>query len=332
LTLVAAWIRSTSVGDELLVASDSRVRGGIKIDHAPKIFRLERNDAVIAYCGPTLVAYPILLQIKSGLDGYDETRNRVIDIVDLKAHVEKIIERLRYPIEDLPSQDGSNKQFKFMLAGYSWKTNRFRVWIFRYDVSTGAFNAFSMMNKHRVQFMSDCDENEKTAGIYLQNFFRKISPKDRILAWEPLKVLIQMIHDNKVEDIGGPPQLVKVYRHANTLPINILWAEAYFKNYLKRNYFYITHLGRPLLGYERSRYLTLDTTTFELIEPWKIQYQLERYKDEEEEGVKSHLKQKVLIVISNIYRKKSLQEKLRDVRDYQQILEIIQNEGFMPCS
>ena len=77
MTLVASWVRVTPGGEELVIASDSRLTGGLALDHAPKIFRLERQDAVIAYCGPTVVAYPILLQLKSSLDGHEETRCQV---------------------------------------------------------------------------------------------------------------------------------------------------------------------------------------------------------------------------------------------------------------
>lgn len=76
MTLVATWIRQTKSNEELVIASDSRVTGGIVINCAPKLFRLERNDAVLAYCGPTMVAYPILLQIKASLDAHEETRER----------------------------------------------------------------------------------------------------------------------------------------------------------------------------------------------------------------------------------------------------------------
>jgi hypothetical protein len=90
LTLVVTWIRRLGNSEELVIASDSRLTGGIALNHAPKRFALHRSDAVLAYYGPTVVAYPILLQIKASLDGHEESRDRLIDIVDLKSHIENV--------------------------------------------------------------------------------------------------------------------------------------------------------------------------------------------------------------------------------------------------
>ena len=47
---------------ELLVASDSRLRGGYAWDAAPKLLRLPRGDSVLAFAGQTDFAYPLMLQ------------------------------------------------------------------------------------------------------------------------------------------------------------------------------------------------------------------------------------------------------------------------------
>lgn len=208
MTLVASWIRVTPGGEELVVASDSRLTGGLLLNHAPKLFRLERQDAVIAYCGLTIIAYPILLQIKASLDGHEETRSRVLDIVHLKSHIEKVIESLRSKVADLPSEDGTNRAFKFLLAGYSWKTSAFRMWTFRYDVSTGDFNAHSARKSGNFLFMSDRAENEKRALDALSRSIER-NPKGSLkkLNWEPLNVLVNVIRDPTISDVGGPPQL-----------------------------------------------------------------------------------------------------------------------------
>lgn len=173
MTLVAAWIRRLGNSEELVLASDSRLTGGIALNHAPKLFPLQRSDAVLAYCGPTLVAYPILLQVKASLDGHDETRDRLIDIVDLKSHIEKAIEGLRTQIQDLPSEDGTDTAFKFLLAGYSWRFSCFRVWTFKYDIVKKKFSAYSMRRTEcAFEFMSDVRKNELTARRRLLELLR----------------------------------------------------------------------------------------------------------------------------------------------------------------
>lgn len=295
MTLVAAWIRRTPGAEELVIASDSRLTGGITLSHAPKLFPLDRNDAVLAYCGPTVVAYPILLQIKASLDAHDETRNRVIDIVDLKAHIEKTIERLRFQISDMPTNDETDKGFKFLLAGYSWKFSKFRAWMFRFDNTTRDFNAHSVFTSgHSFTFMSDVSKNEVLArNLLIKNISKNAGKIGRRLDWEPLDVLLSFIRDETINDIGGPPQIIKVYRHSNLLPINVLWPELRQLSGLSCLEYQINHLGRPILGYEKTRLLTLDPDSGELIEPWKIR----AYTKERNERAFQHQLAKRLVAL-----------------------------------
>lgn len=318
MTLVSAWVRHAGANEELIVVSDSRVTGGVALNHAPKLFRLERNDSVLAYCGPTLVAYPILLQVKASLDAHEETKNRIIDIVDLKSHIEKTIERLRTQIRDLPSKDDTHRSFKFLLAGYSWKYSEFRAWVFKYDIKTKEFNAYSMPRSGRqFVFMSDVDENEKIARAELMRHLQFCGRRPgRILDWEPLKVLVSIINDDDVRDIGGPPQIIKIYKHGNTLPINVLWPEVKFEDGIRCRVFEINHLGRPLLGYEKTRLLTLDLEADALIEPWKIR----EYADARNYCESKNLRAKLL---ANMVRRYALKRALQEEID-----EIIKRGGY----
>lgn len=111
MTLVVSWIKHEGSSEELLIASDSRISGGTSLDQAPKLLRLLRDDAVLAFCGTTRVAYPIVIQIKLALDAYEPARKRLIDIVDLPAHLRRIIESMRQTVADLP--DGSDEPIAF---------------------------------------------------------------------------------------------------------------------------------------------------------------------------------------------------------------------------
>lgn len=311
MTLVAAWVRKTKDSEELVVASDSRVTGGIALNHAPKLFSLHRSDAVMAYCGPTLVAYPILLQVKASLDAHDETRNRVVDIINLKAHIEKTIERVRARIRGLPSNDDSHKSFKFLLAGYSWKLGRFKAWTFRYDIQTREFNAYPMPRTDQYVFMSDSQANELWARDELRRrvFRNPIGTRNEV-DWEPLRVLMAVIEDRKIDDVGGPPQIVKVYKHANTLPINVLWPEDRVEKGLVVRKYEINHLGRPLLGYEKTNLLTFDPVTWEFVEPWNIRDHAKIYNDCEDRKLRQQLRARVATLLAWNRDRIALQERL----------------------
>jgi len=78
------------------------------------------------------------------------------------------------------------------------------------------------------------------------------------LDMEPLAVLRDMIRSEEYNSIGGPPQVVKVYRHMTCSPFGVYWPD--------RHSGQISVLGRPLLNYERPNLGVLDPDTFEVVD------------------------------------------------------------------
>ena len=66
---------------------------------------------------------------------------------------------------------------------------------------------------------------------------------------EPFDILKSFIESDSCHSIGGPIQLVKIYKHLNCRPFNINFNDSK------------TLLGRPLLPYEKNNFLTLDADT-----------------------------------------------------------------------
>jgi hypothetical protein len=62
---------------------------------------------------------------------------------------------------------------------------------------------------------------------------------------EPFEVLVEMIRSNRYPTIGGPPQIIKVYRHSNYMPYGVYWPS--------KASGVMTLYGRPLLDYEHPR-------------------------------------------------------------------------------
>jgi hypothetical protein len=81
------------------------------------------------------------------------------------------------------------------------------------------------------------------------------------LDMEPLEILLDFIEEDSHESIGGPPQIVKVYSHAQTLPINVLWPVDDPE--------YVAYFGRPLLRHEVSEYPCYDLRTMQIISPYE---------------------------------------------------------------
>lgn len=266
MTLVAAWIRQRKERDELVVASDSRLSFGARWDCCPKIFPLSRNDSVLAFCGDTAFAYPVLLQLSKSIENYKKSQSREMDITGLRPHFIKIIERMKKEVHDLPSEESAINlnDFKILFAGYSWKDKRFRAWSLFYKEDLDRFHFLPLtFHKRRTgwtkPFIFIGDHVREATG----ELYKLLGERDKLMTgaldMEPLEILTQFIKEPKYHEIAGPPQLVRVYPYAHVLPINVLWPMEKPDQ--------ISHFGRPLLSYEGSKYACLDLRNLELLSP-----------------------------------------------------------------
>jgi hypothetical protein len=267
MTLVAAWIRDAGNGGQLVVASDSRLSFGARWDCCPKVFPLARNDSVIAFCGDTAFAYPILLQLTNAIRNYEKAQSREMDITDLRPHFIKIIESMRSQVTNLPRGEHciDPTDFSLLFAGYSSKLREFKAWSLFFDEAKGAFNhralSFHRKRTHGTKPFLFIGDHVPDA---MRLLYRKLQAQSSLtvggLDMEPLQVLTELCENPNIEKIGGPPQLVKIYSFANVLPINVLWP--------RENPTHVAHFGRPLLPYEGSRYACLDLNDLSLMAPY----------------------------------------------------------------
>lgn len=124
MTLCAAWIRAVGKTRELIVASDSRLSGGIRWDGCPKIMTFSRSDFVICFAGNTVDAYPFMLQVNYAIENYFKAASGALDVTELSGHVVRIFNGMRQQV----SLETEKPDVKFILAGYSWKKKAFRIY------------------------------------------------------------------------------------------------------------------------------------------------------------------------------------------------------------
>ncbi len=271
MTLVVAWIRQLADRDELVVASDSRLSFGARWDCCPKIFPLRRNDSLLAFCGDTFFAYPILLQLEKSVPNYRKSLSREIDITALRSHFLKVIERMRDEVHGLPKGNHGvdSKNFKILFAGYSASEGAFKAWRLFFDPSIGRFHYRPLtFNKRRTKgtkpFVFIGDYHLKATGALYKLLNSRGMLTSGPLDMEPLEVLISFIEDESYDCIAGPPQIATVSKPADVLPINVLWP--------RDDPQYVAHFGRPLLGYEISESPCYDLQSMELLssyDAWK---------------------------------------------------------------
>lgn len=269
MTLSIVWLRDIGGTQELMMATDSRLRFACAWDCCPKILTLARGDAAICFAGDTMHAYPIMLQLKTSIEQHHATRTRERDLLDLRKHLVDVANGMRAHIHDLrPGQAKPDvPETVFIFGGYSWKTQEFVIWMFHYDAHLGRFTfrpatAWSgQSDERKIVFAGD---DVSAARTRLADLLRSRGKIDRGgFDMEPFEILRDIIREKSHPAIGGPPQVVKIYRHLNTVPIAVRWPNATEGG--------LSFLGRPLLPYERTLHPVLDPDSLQIGVDWRFE-------------------------------------------------------------
>ncbi|WP_353496321.1 hypothetical protein [Vibrio sp. CB1-14] len=263
MTLVAAWVRHNNQTKELYVSSDSRLSGGREWDIGAKVLDLGRGDAIIAFAGNTDNAYPLMLQLQNAVQMHPKMRSRGYDLTILRGHLLNIFNSMWRNISNLPFGQSrpDPAAVKFILAGYSWKVQDFRIWTVYFDNKNNEFR-FRSASNHRKKgggnkYFAFIGDDANLANERAYALLRERSRVEEIgMQMEPFEVLREFICDEGKPYIGGAPQIYKVYSHMNVLPYNIYWPS--------KDSGQVAFSGRALMPFERNEYLAFDPYTFEV--------------------------------------------------------------------
>ncbi|WP_327073272.1 hypothetical protein OG196_14620 [Kitasatospora purpeofusca] len=244
MTLTMAWVRKVDATEEMIIASDSRLRACGSWDAAPKIVPLPRGDVAIAFSGETEYAYPMMLQVLNAINFHDGALSRRQPLAVLKGHLLRVINLMLDHYEEPPTGVEKPVTF-FLLAGYDWTDSRFKIWTLHFDKSIGAFT-FRPASPWRgdgndeklLSIISDEEDEARQAVLATLRTADGIRPGP--FNMEPMQALASMIDSEKFDSIGGHIQMVKIYRAMQCVPFTI-----------ERNGTR-SLLGRPLLPYEKS--------------------------------------------------------------------------------
>lgn len=202
-----------------------------------------------------MYAYPIMEQVRNAIAMHPKAESRALDLCDLKGHILRVVRNMESLIHDLPKgqKEKDVPDALFILAGYSWAKAEFKIWILYYNAARKQFEfeRTSTLRRNRIAIIGDDVEDTKK-GILALLTSRDI-PKGTGFDMEPFEVLRDFCRDPKRPHIGGAPQILKVYKHLNSMPYAVYWPD---KASHGRSL-----LGRPLLDYEMATYLLLDPDT-----------------------------------------------------------------------
>jgi hypothetical protein len=246
-TLTVAWVRKVGRVSELVFASDSRLRFGAAWDCCPKLFTLPRSDCLISFAGDTHYTYPLLLQMINSMAFFSGSRTRRMDLARVKGHTLRIFNQMHDAVTDLPTGADvlPDPDALFLFGGYSWRHDDFRLWTIHYRQRQFTFAPIQWWRgegqEKMVRFEGDHAVEAYDRLRVLLRGRKRLETGG--LDMEPFEVLRDMIRNGEHPEIGGPPQLAKVYKHLNSQFFAIPWKVG------ARDQLCIA--GRPMLSYER---------------------------------------------------------------------------------
>lgn len=264
-TLLAAWVRTIGHDDQLVVAADSRLTGGLCWDGCPKIVSLPRTDCLLAFAGDTHLSYPLMLQVQNAFASSPALRSRRIDVRGARDNALLVVNQMKQAIEQWPS-DGERdySDTVFLLAGYSWRLSRFEVWRFVYR---RRYRRFEFEPARAIRGLGDDrlivfagDQTSRATTRLARHLDAKGVLERGPVDMEPLSALIDLSLDDTptTHSIGGAPQVAKIYRHQNVDHFAVRWPPTSSETYF---------FGRKLLPVER-----IDAPELSLIDGFQINY------------------------------------------------------------
>jgi hypothetical protein len=256
MTLTVAFIRKLPKRrdrEELVMASDSRLTGGQCFDQGPKLFALPRSDALLGLAGDTYYAYPLALHLQATIASYARSADRRFPLDKAIVHACKVFTQSYRLIHTLPVGERLPVEgdAHFILGGYSWHDNGFRIW----KVSTDrAKREFPLRRVQNRLFFTGTKAAVREAMERTNRLLKQRKRTLDTMDLEPVEVLRDIVREGTYPDVGGAIQVAKVFRHMNSQFYATLWACTDGK--IRSHVF-----GRPLPANERCDWPHFDPDT-----------------------------------------------------------------------
>ena len=254
MTLALAWTHAAGKTQELVCATDSRLRFGGQWDCGPKLFPTCRGDSAIMFAGDTIYAYPIIHHILAAISQHPKSANRALDLPELKGHLLRVLNATLAEVADLPRNIDARPKVEFIFAGYDWRRQKFTGWRFWHDQAIKRFTFQPMggwtqsRTTKRLMLAGNYQDEFKRRLVLLLRERGKLTTGD--FDMEPFEVLRDMLRSGDFPHIGGPPQITKLYQHLNSTPVAVCWPSLADGR--------VSIGGRALLDYEKTEMPTLD--------------------------------------------------------------------------
>jgi hypothetical protein len=224
MTLVVTWTRTTKTARELWMMSDSRLSGGKFWDYGPKIFGIGRSDSVIAFAGDTAWTYPLIAQITSYVDSFINLRERVVDFVDMYRQVLEVLNESLSFVSKPVVESEALPECSFILAGFSARRKDFLIRRITFHKERRRFEGAHPRSYggESLAFLGD-QEPVKATVRRISELLKASKADDARLDMAPAVAFCEVLSSNRFRDIGGAPQVTKVYEHMNQRHFGVYW-------------------------------------------------------------------------------------------------------------
>lgn len=252
MTLAAVFIRKVPNRrnrDELVFVSDTTLTGGQRFDQGAKIFQLPRSDALFCFAGLTYYAYPLAMQLAAAIGSYDRSTDRRHPLRRVVQNASRIFAQSFQLIHQTPS-DGLpvDMPASFLFGGFSWHDNDFKIWRISMDREGRRFPLDEVNGGYAFIGTEEAlPEAEERLYALLRERGKSVADIDM----EPFEVVRDVIRAGRYHDIGGVPQVAKVFRHMTTHFYATLWTCTDGRT---RPHAF----GRPLHGWEKTSWSMFD--------------------------------------------------------------------------
>jgi hypothetical protein len=245
MTSVVAWERQVGQLSEMVVASDSRLSGGERWDACAKIFDVGRDDAVLAFAGDTWRALPLVFQAVATTRSYNGSVLRTLDLPQLARHLESVLNAVLERAEGPASREAPDCEF--LLAGWSWRLNGFRIYRYTFDYEHWRFTGNGTPGRlppalrgpgRGTRFATIGDGGRRLQGALARGYNE--GSISGAIDYHPLEYLYRQTQDPSTseESVGGAVQVSKIYRSIRV------------EHFAVRTPDGLSVSGRPVLPYE----------------------------------------------------------------------------------
>jgi hypothetical protein len=204
--------------------SDSRLSGSKTWDYGPKIFGIGRSDGLIAFAGDTAWAYPLITHVTSHIESFINLRDRAIDLTDAYELILKMMNDSLSFVSDPVAPSERIPECSFIFAGYSARRKTFFIRRIVFHPARKRFeNRLARdFGGESVALIGD-DGPVKAVARRLSEHRQVAKPTQAKLGIAPAEAFLEVLTSKRFREIGGAPQLAKVYQHMGQRHFGVYW-------------------------------------------------------------------------------------------------------------